>query len=621
MQNVANKYMWVLKTLFIGASICTLSACGGSGDGGGDDDNSPVTPQSHSISGTAYGITTPITLSIEGTTSNVTVAADGAFTFSEPLTHGNVASLTVDAQPEGRHCLFNNATPTVNANISNLTLICNTEGRFRVGVTVSGLNNTGLELQLNDTPSETLLSNGLNFLTAELNDKEPYDLIIINHPDELACFETNEVGLVQSNHVTNILIECRPRNLVLEKLSLITEDSSSIVAVTARVKDKRSGQSFTGLTTNDFIILEDGLTVSPSESFLTVDSVNQIPYTFHTIIGLDISKSLSLENIETMKQAIINYVAKPDPANAENYISRLLPGQEISIYTFDEDITEIIRGTSDVNKIINEVKKITQGKLSTDLYNMIKTGLAKWENTFRYDNVEFGTLLIVTDGTDTAARLTLDQALANKKDDQSIYILKVGSEIEENVLAQITASENIFSLESLESLEEALVKVSKQATSFANGLYIIYYASPKRAGEHKISINLKGNTTCASTVLAEDCSHTITGVFDATNFISPEAALVVKAPSNAEAGTTINLAVNTQWSNYTPAYNWTILNDVSATLMLAVNTDDSSYATLTIPEEYLAGRIYIEIEDSNNIDSETGGTLAVIHQLNITAKK
>jgi hypothetical protein len=91
----------------VAVALLSLSACGGGGSIG------TPPPQTFTIGGTVSGLTagTSVVLQNNGG-NNLTVSANGSFTFSTPATSYNVTVLT---QPTGLNCMVTDGTGTATA--------------------------------------------------------------------------------------------------------------------------------------------------------------------------------------------------------------------------------------------------------------------------------------------------------------------------------------------------------------------------------------------------------------------------------------------------------------------------------------------------------------------------
>ena len=103
--------------------------------------NPPVT---HSVGGTVSGLTGTLVLQDNGG-DNLSVTANGSFTFPTQLASGSAYSVTALTQPSGQTCTVSGGTGTIgSANVTSVAVTCTTNPpvTHSVGGTVSGLTGT-----------------------------------------------------------------------------------------------------------------------------------------------------------------------------------------------------------------------------------------------------------------------------------------------------------------------------------------------------------------------------------------------------------------------------------------------------------------------------------------------
>lgn len=100
-----------------------LAACGGGGGGGGEGGGG-APPALYRVGGTVTGLSGTMTLQNSGA-DNLTVAANGPFTFATALATASAYAVTVLSPPAGQTCVVANASGTVaSANVTNVGLSC-----------------------------------------------------------------------------------------------------------------------------------------------------------------------------------------------------------------------------------------------------------------------------------------------------------------------------------------------------------------------------------------------------------------------------------------------------------------------------------------------------------------
>lgn len=103
----------VLSALF----ALTCSSCGSS---------APSPPPTYSVGGTVAGLGNGSTLTLANDGGHaLSIAGNGAFTFTDPLLSGSTYSVTVSSQPTNELCSVSNGSGTIaDASISNVTVAC-----------------------------------------------------------------------------------------------------------------------------------------------------------------------------------------------------------------------------------------------------------------------------------------------------------------------------------------------------------------------------------------------------------------------------------------------------------------------------------------------------------------
>jgi hypothetical protein len=178
--------------------VAALAACSG-----GEDEPLPT----YRIGGTVTDLSGTIVLQNNGG-DDLSVSANGAFTFVEPVRRGNTYAVTIRTQPQDQVCTVANATGVAAADVTNVLVNCidSSIPTYTIGGTVSGL------------VGEVILRNGPEFLTVRANgpftfatrvrDGTAYSVTIATQPEGQACTVANGTGTVVSGNVTNIVVTC-----------------------------------------------------------------------------------------------------------------------------------------------------------------------------------------------------------------------------------------------------------------------------------------------------------------------------------------------------------------------------------------------------------------------------
>ncbi|MBI5626416.1 MAG: hypothetical protein HY935_04350 [Nitrosomonadales bacterium] len=178
-----------------------LGACGGGG--------SSVTPvtSTYTVGGTVTGLNGSVVLQNNGA-DNLTVTANGNFTFAASTTSGNTYAVTVLTQPIGQTCSVSTGAGTVSGNnVSNVTVTCATS-TYTVGGTVSGLTGT-VVLQDNSGDNLSVSANGAFTFATPVANGSPYSVTVLTQPSvTMSCSVTNGTGTISLANVSNVAITC-----------------------------------------------------------------------------------------------------------------------------------------------------------------------------------------------------------------------------------------------------------------------------------------------------------------------------------------------------------------------------------------------------------------------------
>ncbi len=189
----------------------TCSVSSGSGTATANVTNVQVTcaAPTYTIGGTVSGLTgTGLVLQNNGG-NNLTITANGSFTFSTAITSGGAYKVTVLTQPSSptQTCTVANGSGTATANVTNVQVACTTG--FTIGGTVSGLSGAGLVLEDNGGNNLPVTADGSFTFTTAITSGDAYDVTVSTQPTTPAqtCTVTSGSGTATAN-VTNVDVTC-----------------------------------------------------------------------------------------------------------------------------------------------------------------------------------------------------------------------------------------------------------------------------------------------------------------------------------------------------------------------------------------------------------------------------
>ena len=280
----------------------------------------------------------------------------------------------------------------------------------------------------------------------------------------------------------------------MEGLRLVRIDSSakrpSNVAVYFTV-DTSDGQPVPGLAADKFAIYEDGSKVSEFESKQTILNP-KVAAAHDTLLLIDMSGSV----VESKK--VDDVVAA-----ATQFTQRVEKLQKVGVYAFDgsPDLYPIVPFTESESAATGGVVRLKTFKPrdpSTNLNGGVVESLKVLKRTLDQETkpLRFGTLVVFTDGTDRAARVSkhdLDAALgAPEYAAFDIFAIGVGAEMNDSHLEDIGRTGTIKEADQA-NMGRAFDQIGARIEGMSARYYLLSYCTPSRAGEHEVRIEAHGD--------------------------------------------------------------------------------------------------------------------------------
>lgn len=254
------------------------------------------------------------------------------------------------------------------------------------------------------------------------------------------------------------------------------------------------------MLSENFDIYENENRISRFESDLSI-----LPKTgtfkYSIVLLLDLSGSIvKSENLAPLKEAAQTFV---DAIMFESDDARY--GEiEMSIWWFDgqADIDSLVAFVADpdmLNAGIGEITESITVDNSTNLYGAVVQGLERTEQrlaaSVRQEMLSAGSLVIFTDGTDQANRVTRGAALDAVKRAEagmSVYTIGLGGEIDDLTLKDIGSNGSVFA-SNIDELVPRFQEIADLVRAEANSYYLLEYCSPKRDGENDLIIRAEAD--------------------------------------------------------------------------------------------------------------------------------
>ena len=161
----------------------------------------------YSVGGTVSGLSGTVVLQDNGG-DDLTLTANGAFSFATKLAGGAAYAVTVKSNPSGQTCIVANGTGTIDsADVTNVAVTCAASPTYSVGGSVSGLSGT-VVLQDNGGDDLTLTANGAFTFATKLAGGAAYAVTVKSNPSGQTCLVANGTGTIDSADVTNVAVTC-----------------------------------------------------------------------------------------------------------------------------------------------------------------------------------------------------------------------------------------------------------------------------------------------------------------------------------------------------------------------------------------------------------------------------
>jgi Mg-chelatase subunit ChlD len=247
--------------------------------------------------------------------------------------------------------------------------------------------------------------------------------------------------------------------------------------------DTADGEPVPGLEADAFRIYEDDRLVSIHESKQTILNP-EVAAEHFTLLLVDMSGSV-------VESGDVFRIVDAATAFAEK-VSRY---QKVALFAFDgrRDIARLTDFTSNSGQAKAGIRRLDSFRTqdpSTNLNGAIIAALGHLDRAARRSSrpLKFGTLVVFTDGSDRAARVSQEDLYQTiDESEHDILVIGVGTEVDEEELAIIGRSGVILSKdrEEISSLfEEAAARIE----AYSRRYYLLGYCSPARSGVHTVRI-------------------------------------------------------------------------------------------------------------------------------------
>ncbi|WP_230515219.1 vWA domain-containing protein [Teredinibacter turnerae] len=491
---------------------------------------------------------------------------------------------------------------------------------------------SGLELELEEIYSgqhKTLTETGEFFFPQTFTNGTDFSVIIAQQPEGQNCVLQNNEGTFNGLDFMGLSASCLGEEGYSLELMGFDSRLPSFVIAGLRVEDVASGEPVTQLHTDAFYVEENDQRVGV-ESYLTSEQIPKESVQLRTVLLLDVSTSIDSEEMEKLKTA-----AKTSLISYENdtKTSRLLAGQQqVAIYSFDSEITQLTDYTSNIALLEAAIDTIPNSVLergnSTNLLGAMEIAAERWNDQIDLIAVERGYAVLLTDGEhnfDSRSPADIETDLTNffgtrKK----VYAIAVGNNVNLENLEAITASSEqvltVNSFESAEDLEAVFTEIAATEAKAIEGLYRVYYATPKRQGINNATFSLVDNRVCVNSAA---CDESVSSDFFAEEFFDVSPTLFAEVSGGSEAsdnsrligaGERLTIEAILRWANLTPTYTLRIENLVGEVPGLQAVGEDRwvlSFPAGFTSATMIIGETATGYEQTVTLNRQTSGVLAV----------
>lgn len=275
-----------------------------------------------------------------------------------------------------------------------------------------------------------------------------------------------------------VLIGFNPIILIAERCSILRVDNYLFpnIKIYVEVLDNH-GNSFIGLTRNNFKVIEDGKEIEDFETSFIYRSNDWLDI----VIAIDRSGSMKGEPFEKSKIAAIDL------------LRQLSASDKVAFLAYDDKVDLWVDFTRDKKFIINKIKSLKTRK-DTAFYDALSLSLDKLGKSSSPRKVIFS----FTDGKDTSSQIKIKDLIKKlSKKDILCFLFGMGKSVNQAVLEKIS-----YSSRHKYFYNPDLKKIGDVYESIVRNLgfrYIISYKSqvvPSR-GNHVVEVQYKNRDVLA----------------------------------------------------------------------------------------------------------------------------
>jgi hypothetical protein len=250
--------------------------------------------------------------------------------------------------------------------------------------------------------------------------------------------------------------------------------------------DRGKNEPVGGLSADDFKIYEDGDLVSKFESKQTIQNP-EVAAVMYTMLLVDMSGSITESG---QADALVDA--------AKSFSERVGKTQKVGVYAFDGEakihsVVPFTEAQGSVQGGLDGLRKYKPKDPSTNLHGGVVEALRELRRSLDKEHkpLKFGTLVLFTDGTDRAGRVSRDDMKKEVSDDKykdyQMYAIGVGAEIEKANLGDVGRDGTELATDK-DKVKEVFDRMAAKIEAHTKRFYLLSYCSPARKGEHEVTV-------------------------------------------------------------------------------------------------------------------------------------
>jgi len=310
---------------------------------------------------------------------------------------------------------------------------------------------------------------------------------LFTHTSYIWTMKINMVPLASAGLL--LLSGCAGLNLSLKNSSV---QKPSNVALYFSV-ESNDHEPVPGITADQFKIYEDDQLISPFESKQTILNP-EVSVAHYTLLLMDLSGSITESgSLPTLIEA------------ATLFADKITKNELVSVYGFDggANLIPIVAPTNNAAAVNAGLKRLETYKVkdpSTNLNGAVIEAVRTLDKQINDSKqpLRFGTLVIFTDGTDRAHRVSEDSMhTVLHQSEASVFAIGLGGEISSNQLENLSTA-GYMQATDMNQISNAFANVAEMIEASSRKFYLLSYCSPSRAGKHSLRVEVTDNEASGS---------------------------------------------------------------------------------------------------------------------------